>query len=171
MGETELGTLAWPVISVSVRTGQSQPNLTFWKPDRNSSMSRPEQGPLWVPIAGRCRGYGQCPSAEDRGQGKTSSELSGGQSEILTGEWSQIMGEVFTICKEACAEGWEAALLPAHGMGKQLATVWPLASSSPSCCGQSGHVCRVKQEILSRISGSRDRLFFVAPFSGNRVAW
>lgn len=51
-------------------------------------------------------------------------------------EYSQVngarsWGEVFTICKEACAEVWEAALLPAPSMGKQLATVWPVSFPPP----------------------------------------
>lgn len=81
---------------------------------------------------------------------------------------SIIIGKTFSPSakKDAQKGGGKAALL-LHRSGRRMghsSTVWlGVSFPSPSCCGQSGHVCRVKQASLSRISGSTDQNFFVAP--------
>lgn len=127
-------------------------------------MSRRKHVPPLMPVAGKCRGYAQSASSEYRRQRKILFVSCGGQSERLTAEWGQIREKSFHHMQRSMRRRMGSSLAPhrRHGQatGDRLACC---LLSSPSCSGQSGHVCRVNQEMLSRISGSRDRLSLLHP--------
>lgn len=99
----------------------------------------------------------------------------GGQSGRLKARWSRNMQRCFHHLQRSMRRRLGSSLVPCaggHGQGAgNDAARYPTTSSlsfmlraeRPRVSSQAG--------VVSRISGSRGRLFFVAPFSGSRLAW